>query len=126
MKNSKEALQKICAVILSHYKDVKDAYEAYDSFECAIKKYGTTPNKIALDIAGDVDYEKIIWQIITDLRFARNLDLDYDEQAAGYDSYYLSEIASIVREVTGEDKIIETSAINQNEYLEIVRKMGLI
>lgn len=126
MKNSKEVLQQICNVISGHYKNAKNAYEAYDSFESAIKKYGTTVSKLSLGIAKDVDYEKIIWQIMADLRYARHIDLDYDETAAGYDSYYLTTIAKIIREKGEVDGVIETSAINQDEYNELVQKLNLI
>ena len=125
MKNCKEVLQEICNVISGHYGNVKGAYEAYDTFERAIKKYGVTVSQLSLGIA-NVDYEKIIWQIMADLRYARNLDLDYDEMAAGYDSYYLTTIANIIKEKGECEGIIETSAIDESEYRTICKDLGLI
>lgn len=126
MKNSEKVLQEICNELSRHHQNVRGSYEAYNTFECAIRKYGTTVSKLSLGIAEGVDYEKIIWQIVADLRRARDIDLDFDSEAAGYDSHYLMTIAEIIHEKGEYDGLISCSAINYDEYCEICKEQGLI
>ena len=125
MENSKEVLQQICSVIVEHYENVKEAHTAYNTFETAIKKHNTTVSRLVLGIDDEADYEKIIWQIMADLRLQRDIDLDFDEMSAGFDSYYLSEIAGIIYEKGKYEGKAETSAINYDEYCEICQANGL-
>ena len=125
MENSKQTLQEICGALDSHYNSVKAAYEAYDVFQCALKKYDATVLEIIFD-KKEFEYEKIVWQIVTDLRRARDIDLDCDETAAGFDSYYLHVVSGIIEKNNKEIELVETSAITQKEYEAICQKRGLI
>ena len=125
MENAKIILQEICGTIDSHYKTVKAGFEAYDVFVSALRKYDATVLEVIFD-KKEFDYEKIVWQILTDLRRARDIDLDFDESAAKWDLHYLYVISNIVEKHDKNIGLIETSALNWNEYESVCRKKGLI
>ena len=76
-------------------------------------------------LAEELDCEKMVWQIITDLRYARFQHLEGKEGAAGIYAYYLLIIAGIMRETGNYTERIETSAIGYEDYEALCRKMGL-
>lgn len=128
MKTYREILQEICGVICSYYELNKDSYEAYDTFECAIKKHNTDALELRLNVGGEhLAYKKIILQILADLRRARYIDQRCNESDAGYDSFYLQKISEIIRKNTDEfGEIIETWALDQNQYEKMCKDEGLI
>ena len=125
MENSKEVLQEIFAALSRHYGNMERANEAYDVVVCAIKKYGTTVSQLSFGMAEELNCEKMVWQIITDLRYARFQHLEGKEGAAGIYAYYLLIIAGIMRETGNYTERIETSAIGYEDYEALCRKMGL-
>ena len=125
MENSKEVLQEICAALSQHYGTMASANEAYDSVACAIKKYGTTVSQLSFGVAEGVDCERIVWQIIADLRLARFQNLEGRDGVAGIYAYYLLVIAGIMRETGNYKERIETSAIGYEDYEVLCKGLGL-
>ena len=128
MKTYKKILQEICGGICSYYENNKDSYEAYDTFESAIRKYGVEPLEIRLDVVSeDLDFKKIILQILIDLRRARYIDQHYDESDAVYDAFFLREISDIIKKNTDAfGEIIEIWPLDQLAYEEICKIENLI
>lgn len=125
MENAKIILQEAVGAIETHYDTVKAAFEAYDVCMCALKKHNTTVLEIIFD-KRELEYEKIVWQIIMDLRRARDIDLDYDSEAARWDGYYLSLVSNIVEKHDKNIELIEITSLKQKEYESICEKKGLI
>lgn len=125
MENAKIILQEAVGAVETHYNTVKAAFDAYDVCICALKKHNTTVLEIIFD-KKELEYERIIWQIITDLRRARDIDLDCNEEAAGWDYYYLSMISNIVEKHDKGIELIETTALNQKEYEAVCSRKNLV
>ena len=125
MENAKTILQEICGTLDTHYETVKSAFEAYDVFVRALEKYNTNVLEIIFD-KRELEYEKIVWQILMDLRRAKDIDLDCDEYAAKWDSHYLYTISKIVEKYDKNVGLIEVSALDYKTYEKICREKGLI
>lgn len=127
-----KALAREVAIIAKNvYYRNKAAYDAYDSVKCAIRKYGVEIDKVSLGIAGDIDYKKLIWQIIIDLRFAKDTDCGYDRDLYHADCLMLDKITCYIEEQTDEfcmagSTLVCVSGLNRQEYLEKVKEYGLI
>lgn len=122
--------QEVVILVKNLYRANNSMYDAYDSVVCALKKYGTDINKVSLNIAGDIDYKKLIWQIIIDLRFAKGTDYDFDIELYRCDCAMLSEITYLIEHKTDAfcmegSTIIDVSRLNHQEYLEIIEKYEL-
>ena len=129
MDNYKKLLQTISTKLYFYYKGNQESYEAYDSVACAIKKYNTDILEICLGSETQgLDYKKILLQIIFDLRFSRDLDLDYDPAAAAYDYYYLMMIMEIIKEENNEfyDEFGSTHAIDYPQYEALCKEYHLV
>lgn len=127
-----KALAREVAIIAKnvYYKN-KSAYDAYDTVKCSIQKYGVEINKVTLGIAGDIDYKKLIWQIIIDLRFAKESDIDYDRDLYYADCLMLDEITGYLEKQTEEfcmsgSTFICVACLNRTEYLDKIKEYGLI
>ena len=128
MDNYRNILQKVANELCSYYEFNKNSYEAYDSFVCAIKKHNTDTTELRLNVGSDdLDYRKILIQIITDLRFAKWIDLGYDEESAGYDSFFLRKIMEIISKEDEKiyDEFFGTCAISYEEYRKVCEEYGL-
>lgn len=123
--------REVAVIAKNVYYRNKSAYDAYDSVKCAIAKYGVEIDKVSLGIAGDIDYKKLIRQIIIDLRFAKDMDIDYDRDLYYADCLMLSEITDYLEKQTDEfcmpgSTLICESCLNRTEYLEAIKEYGLI
>ena len=126
----KRLAQDVAIIAKSVYHSHKFAYDAYDSVKCAIRKYGIEIEDVVLGLAGDLDYKKLIWQIIIDLRFAKDTDCGYDRDLYNADCLMLDEITDHLRKETDEfcmkgSTLICVAGINRQEYLEEIEKYGL-
>lgn len=101
------------------------------TMEESIEKYGVKLTEVELELAGDdVDYKKMLWQIITDLRLSSNSNYDYDMEAYHNDNNMLHEITSIIEKETDEFNqenlgFINISRINCDDYEEISKEKDL-
>ena len=128
MNNYKDLLKKVVFMLNEYYEFNKEAYDAFDTVECAIKKYNTDVQELRMDVSSDdLDYKKMLIQIIFDLRFARDTDLDYDASLASYDAYFLREIMWLLQEENEEfyNEFGSTYAINYKEYEALCKEYNL-
>ena len=121
--------QEIALIVKKMYRTNEEFSDVFDTVESALKKYGTDINKVSLKIA-DVDCKKLIWQILIDLRFARGTDYDYDIELYRCDTSALQKITSYLEKNTTEfnregSTIVDISAINREEYLDLIKKHDL-
>lgn len=119
----------VVLIVQDLYQRNKEFADVLSSVNAAIKKYDTTIDKVSLGVA-NVDYRKLIWQILIDLRFARNTDYDFDIEMYRCDTMALQEITSYLEKNTTEfnkegDDIADISAIDREKYLELVAKYEL-
>lgn len=122
--------QEVVNLVKNLYYANKSMHDAYDSVVCALKKYNTDINKVSLNIAGDIDYKKLIWQIIIDLRFAKGTDYDFDNELYRSDCTMLSEISYLIRNKTDEfcmdgSTLIDISMVTRQEYLDLIEQYEL-
>lgn len=121
--------QEIALIVKKMYRTNEEFSDVFDTVESALKKYGTDINKVSLKIA-DVDCKKLIWQILIDLRFARGTDYDYDIELYRCDTSALQKITSYLEKNTTEfnregSTVVDISAINREEYLDLIKKHDL-
>lgn len=129
MDNYKLLLQKIISKLNNYYEFNKESYDAFDTVKCAIKKYNADILELRMDVSSDdLDYKKILIQIIFDLRFARDIDLDYDASLASYDAFFLREIMEVVMDENEDfyNEFGSTYAINYKEYEALCQEYNLI
>lgn len=127
MKNQK-LVQQISLLTLDYLNRDESFYETYASVEAATQKYDVSLKELALNIGGNLDYGKIIRQIITDLRYSRYIDEQCDKMDIYRDdTYYLCEITKMIED---DNKAfgnpIEISSINDLEYQSLIKKYNLI
>ena len=102
------------------------------TMEESIEKYGVKLSAVEIGLAGDdVDYKKMLWQIITDLRLSANSNYDYDMEAYHNDDNMLHEITSIIEKQTDEFNqenlgFINISRIDCDDYEEISKEKDLL
>ncbi len=102
------------------------------TMEESIEKYGVKLSAVEIELAGDdVDYKKMLWQIITDLRLSANSNYDYDMEAYHNDDNMLHEITSIIEKQTDEFNqenlgFINISRIDCDDYEEISKEKDLL
>lgn len=102
------------------------------TMEESIEKYGVKLSAVEIELAGDdVDYKKMLWQIITDLRLSANSNYDYDMEAYYNDDNMLHEITSIIEKQTDEFNqenlgFINISRIDCDDYEEISKEKDLL
>ena len=119
----------VVLIVQDLYHRNKEFADVLSSVNAAVTKYDTTIDRVSLGIA-NVDYRKLIWQILIDLRFARNTDSDFDIEMYRCDTMALQEITSYLEKNTtefnreGED-IADISAIDREKYLELIAKYEL-
>ena len=127
---SYQELAKEIMLIINHLHQTNSMmYDVYDSVKCAIKKYGVTPDELILGTA-DVDYKKIILQILVDLRYARGTDYDFEIELYQCDTLALQEITCFLEKQTTEfnregSSLIDISCLNTQNYLELVKQLEL-
>ena len=122
--------QEIAIIIKNLYRMNNDYYDVLSTVESAVKKYGTTLDKLSLKIA-DVDHRKVILQILFDLRYARDTDYDFEIELYRCDTQALQDITYYLEKVTTEfnregSTLIDISCLNREEYLEMIKKNELI
>jgi len=122
--------QEIAIIVKNLYRMNSNFADALDSVECAVKKHGCRLNELSLKIA-DVDHRKVIWQILIDLRFARGTDYDFDIDLYRCDTEVLQSITHFLEKNTTEfnregSTLVDISALNREEYLELIKKYDLI
>ena len=122
--------QEVALIVMKLYNMNPNFYDVFDSVKCAIKKYDTDIDKISLKIAGDLDYKKIIWQILFDLRFAKDTDYDFNIEGYERDNIALQDITSFLEKHTTEfsrkdSMLVDISRIDREEYLELIKKYDL-
>lgn len=122
--------QEIAIIIKNLYSGNHEFADVLDTVESAVKKYGVTLDKLSLKIA-DADHQKLIWQILIDLRFARGTDYDFDIELYRYDTIALQDITSFLEKNTTEfnragSTLVDISALDYQKYIELVDKYGLI
>lgn len=121
--------QEIALIVKKMYRTNEEFADVFDTVESAVKKYGTDINKVSLKIA-NIDCKKLIWQILIDLRFARGTDYDYDIELYRCDTSALQKITSYLEKNTTEfnregSTVVDISALNHQEYLELIEQYGL-
>jgi hypothetical protein len=122
--------QEIAIIVKNLYLVNKEFADVLDTVESAVKKYGTTLDRLSLKIA-NVDHRKLIWQILIDLRFARGTDYDFDIELYRCDTTALHEITSYLEKNTTEfnrkgSTVADISALSRQEYLELIEQYELI
>ena len=119
----------VVLVVQDLYQRNKEFADVLSSVNAAVTKYDTTLDRVSLGIA-DVDCKKLIWQILVDLRFARNTDYNFDIEMYRCDTMALQEITSYLEKNTTEfnkegENIADISAIDREKYLELIAKYEL-
>lgn len=123
--------QEVINLINGAYKKDKTLINVKECVERSVAKYGTTTNKLSLMIAGDVEYKKILWQIIVDLRYARGTDLQFDQtEDYANEKLILRKITDLIEEQTDEfsrpgSSLINVSELDKEAYEAIVKELEL-
>lgn len=130
MMDYREMAQEITLIIKNLYQRNHEFADVFSTVNAAIKKYDTTFDEVTLGIA-KVDYQKLIWQILIDLRFARGTDYDFDIELYRCDTIALQDITSFLENNTTEfnregSSVADISAIDRAKYLELIAKYELI
>lgn len=100
--------------------------------ESSVAKYGTTVAEIANMISGELDYERLIWQIITDLRLSQSSNYDFDAmEDYRNDNLMLHKITRIIEKQTDHFnspslRFINISKITYDDYDEIIKNKNLL
>ena len=121
--------QEVVLIIKDLYQMNPEFYDVLDSVKCAIKKYDVDIEDIALKKA-DVDHKKIIWQILIDLRYAKDTDYDFNIEGYRRDDIALQDITYFLEKQTTEfnrkgSTLVDISGINRQEYLELIKRYEL-
>ncbi|MBE5950533.1 MAG: hypothetical protein E7260_02945 [Lachnospiraceae bacterium] len=124
-----ELAKEIMLIINRLHQTNSMMYDVYDSVRCAVKKYGVTPDEIILGTA-DIDYRKVVLQILIDLRYARGTDYDFEIELYRCDTDALQEITHFLEKETTEfnregSTLIDISCLNMQEYLELIKQLEL-
>lgn len=128
----KELAQNILIKADSLYNENHNLASTMQVIESSVAKYGTTVSEITDMIAGDLDYEKIIWQIITDLRLSQSSNYDFDAIDDYHnDNYMLHEITRLIESQTDRFNsktlgFINISKITNIDYDEIIKDKNLL
>lgn len=123
--------QEVINLINGAYKKDKTLINVKECVERSVAKYGTTTNKLSLMIAGDVEYKKILWQIIVDLRYARGTDLQFDQtEDYANEKLILRKITDLIEEQTDEfsrpgSSLINVSELDKEAYEVIIKELQL-
>lgn len=123
--------QEVINLINGAYKKDKTLINVKECVERSVAKYGTTTNKLSLMIAGDVEYKKILWQIIVDLRYARGTDLQFDQtEDYANEKLILRKITDLIEEQTDEfsrpgSSLINVSELDKEAYEAIIKELEL-
>ena len=125
----REMAGQVVLIVQNLYQRNREFSDVLSSVEAAANKYDTTLDKVSLGIA-NVDYKKLIWQILVDLRFARGTDYDFDIEMYRRDTVALQMITSFLEKNTTEfnregETIADISAIDRERYLELIAKYEL-
>ena len=125
----REMAGEVVLIVQNLYQRNREFSDVLSSVEAAVNKYDTTLDKVSLGIA-NVDYKKLIWQILVDLRFARDTDYDFDIEMYRCDTVALQMITSFLEKNTTEfnregETIADISAIDRERYLELIAKYEL-
>ncbi len=120
---------QVVLIVQDLYQRNKEFADVLSSVNAAVAKYETTLDRVSLGIA-NVDYKKLIWQILIDLRFARNTDYDFDIEMYRCDIMALQEITSYLEKNTTEfnregSTVADISALNRQKYLELIEQYEL-
>jgi len=120
---------QVVLIVQDLYQRNKEFADVLSSVNAAVAKYETTLDRVSLGIA-NVDYKKLIWQILIDLRFARNTDYDFDIEMYRCDTMALQEITSYLEKNTTEfnregSTVADISALNRQKYLELIEQYEL-
>lgn len=125
----REMAGEVVLIVQNLYQRNREFADVLSSVEAAANKYDTTLDKVSLGIA-NVDYKKLIWQILVDLRFARGTDYDFDIEMYRCDTMALQLITSFLEKNTTEfnkegETIADISAVDRERYLELIAKYEL-
>jgi len=125
----REMAGQVVLIVQDLYQRNKEFADVLSSVNAAVAKYETTLDRVSLGIA-NVDYKKLIWQILIDLRFARNTDYDFDIEMYRCDTMALQEITSYLEKNTTEfnregSTVADISALNRQKYLELIEQYEL-
>ncbi|MBR5595887.1 MAG: hypothetical protein IKW30_00575 [Lachnospiraceae bacterium] len=129
MDNYRLLLQKILNKLSAYYEFNKESYDSYDTVKCSINKYNADILELCMNLGSDdLDYRKILIQIIFDLRSARDANLDYDASLAVYDALFLQEIMEVLMHENEEfyNEFGSTYAIKYKEYEALCKEYNLV
>ena len=121
--------QEVAIIVKNLYRMNNEFADVLSSVEAAVNKYDITINDLSLKIA-NVDCEKVLWQILIDLRYARGTDYDFDIELYRYDTTALQEITSFLEKNTTEfnregSTVIDISSLDRQSYLELIKNYEL-
>ena len=125
-----EMAQEIALIVKNLYQVNKEFADVLSTVEAAVRKHGTTLDEVSLKIA-DVDHRKLIWQILIDLRYARDTDYDFDIDLYRCDTTALHSITSFLEKNTTEfnrkdSTVADISGLDREEYLRLIKQYDLI
>ena len=130
--NYKKLAQNILTKADYLYSENESLASTMQVIESSVAKYGTTIAEIANIISEELDYERLIWQIITDLRLSQSSNYDFDAMEDYHnDNLMLHEITRIIEKQTDHFNspslgFINISKITYDDYDEITKNKNLL